>query len=45
MTLKQHIGDAVRLALLKKYGGLWMDANIILLKDNIGEFCFDKVTG
>lgn len=41
MHLKQHQSDSVRIALLKKYGGLWLDVDTILLQD-VKEFCFNS---
>ena len=38
----QHKADWIRLYLLKKYGGLWMDASIIIVDDNAIEKLYNE---
>lgn len=39
---KAHQGDLVRLPLLWKYGGLWMDAGLILLR-HVDDICWKRI--
>ena len=38
-----HMGDLVRLPLLWKYGGVWMDVGTMLFRD-LDDICWDKIT-
>lgn len=38
----QHSADLIRLPLLYKYGGVWMDASTILLRD-LNDICWNKL--
>jgi mannosyltransferase OCH1-like enzyme len=37
----QTKSDIIRLALLKKYGGVWMDVSTLLLK-SIDDWCYNS---
>ncbi|UKZ81753.1 hypothetical protein TrVFT333_009525 [Trichoderma virens FT-333] len=39
---KAHMGDLVRLPLLWKYGGVWMDVGLILLR-HIDDICWKRI--
>ena len=39
---KNHISDIVRLAVLKKYGGVYIDTSVTLLK-SIEEICYNDM--
>lgn len=43
MLSHQTASDAIRLALLSRYGGVWLDVNIILLT-SLDRFCWDKIS-
>eukprot|EP00927_Polykrikos_kofoidii_P040302 TRINITY_DN34485_c0_g2_i1.p1 TRINITY_DN34485_c0_g2~~TRINITY_DN34485_c0_g2_i1.p1 ORF type:complete len:449 (+),score=53.59 TRINITY_DN34485_c0_g2_i1:90-1436(+) len=42
MLSHQTASDCVRLALLSRYGGIWMDVNILLLTD-LDSLCWDEI--
>lgn len=39
---KAHMGDLVRLPLLWKYGGIWMDVGLILLR-HVDDICWKRI--
>lgn len=43
MTSHQTASDAVRLALLSRYGGVWMDVNI-LIRTSLDDLCWSSIS-